>query len=155
MSQSIPISDLESSPAAKFNEFGDTYVGVVTWIKEQQQTDPKTGQVKQFPSGDPMTLWVIGIDPDDGGEQVTLWAKAGRFTAVKGSGKAMLPAIVDAIKAAGAKSFDVGARLAVRYSGESEAVRGMNPAKLFEAQYQPPKPEATSVPVDLFSNQQQ
>lgn len=149
---SIPLSQIETSPAAKFDSFGDKYVGTIISMKEQQQTDPNTGQVKTFPSGDPMTLWVIQLEPDDGSEAVALWAKAGRFTPIKGEGKAMLPAIIDAVKAAGATSIDVGARLAVAFTGESEAKRGQNPAKLFTAQYGPPAPQPASIPVDLFNS---
>jgi hypothetical protein len=150
MSQSIPISQLEASPAASFNSYGDKYSGRITAMKEQQQTDPVTGKVKQFPSGDPMTLWIITIQPDTG-EAISLWAKAGRYVAAKGSGKSMLAAIVDAVKASGATALDVGGMLAVAYTGETEAKPGLNPAKLFTAQYQPPAPQAASLPVDLFS----
>lgn len=152
MSDSIPLTELEGSGAASFQAFGDKYVGRITAIKQQQQTDPKNGQPKFFPSGDPMMLWIITIQPSDG-DPVALWAKAGRFEAAKGTGQSMLAAIGTAVRDAGAQSLEVGAQLAVAFTGESEPKPGMNPAKLFTAQYQAPKPEAQAVPVDdLFSS---
>jgi hypothetical protein len=149
---SIPLSDMEGGGSAvRFDAFGDKCVGTITAMKETRQTDPKTGQPKFFPSGDPMTLWIITLQPDEGGDPVSLWAKAGKFTAHKGSGDAMLVAIGKAVRAAGASSVDVGGHLAVAFTGESEPKPGMSPAKLFTAQYAPPAPEPASVPVDLFN----
>lgn len=152
MTDSIPLSELEASAAASFAQLGDKYVGRIVSMKQQQQTDPNTGQPKNFPSGDPMMLWLIQLQPDTG-DAVTLWAKAGRFTPVTGSGESMLGAIGTAVRAAGASSLEVGGRLAVAFTGESEAKAGRNPAKLFTAQYQPPTAQPESVPVDdLFSS---
>jgi len=150
--QSIPIDQLQSSPAASFKQFGDQYVGVITAMKETHQTDTQ-GKVKLFPSGDPMPVWIITIETADG-ETVSLWAKAGKAVAVKGSGKPMMGAIVDAVKAAGAKAIDVGAKLGVVFTGESDFTPPLNPTKLFTAQYAPPAPQTASIPVDLFSQQQ-
>jgi hypothetical protein len=149
---SIPLSDMEGSgAAARFDDFGDKYAGRITAMKQTQQTDPKTGQPKFFPSGDPMMLWIITIQPEGGGDALSLWAKAGKFTAAKGSGQAMLTAIGAAVRESGASSVEVGGKLAVAFTGESEPKPGMNPAKLFSAQYEPPTAEPASVPVDLFS----
>jgi hypothetical protein len=152
MTNSIPLSEMESSPAATFNQHGDKYVGRITTLKWQQQTDPKTGAPKVFSSGEPMMILLITIQPP-AGDAVTLWAKGGsNFTAAQGSGHSMLVAISRAARAAGAENVDVGAELAVAYTGDTEASPGMNPAKLYTAEYRPTKPVTESVPVDLFSS---
>jgi hypothetical protein len=145
---SIPLSQLESSTAAKFEQFGDKHAGRITAIDQRQQTDPKTGQVKTFNDGSPQMQWVITLE--ENGQAVALFAKGGRFTPAKGSGESMLNAIGTAVRTVGASSLDVGGMLAVALTGESEAKPGLNPAKLYTAQYQPPAP--ASVPVDLFSS---
>jgi hypothetical protein len=150
-SQSIPLSELESSPSAKFDKHGDKYAGRIVSTAKRQQTDPVTGAVKTFPSGDPMPVLVITIE-DQTGERVALWAKGGRFQAVVGSGEAMLNAIGTAVRNAGADALDPGGLLAVAYTGDSAPKPGLNAAKLFTAQYQPPASPA-SVPVqDLFAS---
>lgn len=147
--QSIPITQLQTSPAAAFNELGQGYDGKIVAIDQRQQTDPKNGQVKYFASGDPMTQWVITLEQSDG-QTTQLYAKGGRFKAEKGTGESMLNAIASAIKAAGAASLDVGGRLAVKWTGEGEARPGLNAPKLYTAQYAPPP--AASVKVDdLFT----
>lgn len=150
---SIPLADLESSKAASFENIGDKYVGVITSIKHQQQTDPATGQVKTFQSGDPMWLYVITIEPTDGSDAVALWAKGGKFTAVQGSGDSMLSAIGKAVREAGASEVTVGGTLAVALTGMGEQKIGQSAPKCYTAQYRPPAPAAQTVPVDdLFSN---
>jgi hypothetical protein len=151
---SIPLTQLEQSAAAKWESIGDKYIGRIVSIDHRQQTDPATGTPKVFASGDPMMLWVIVLQPDEG-ETVALWAKGGRFKLASGSGESMLNAIGAAVKNAGASSLDVGGRLAVAFSGLGEQKSaGFNPPKLFTAAYEAPKPQATSVPVDLFSQEQ-
>jgi hypothetical protein len=148
MSQSIPLSDLESSPSAKWDNIGDKYVGRIISMDPKQQTDTN-GNPRTFPSGDPMMLWIIVLEQTNG-DRVALWAKAGRFKAVKGEGESMLNAIGAAVRAAGASGVDMGAELAVQYTGEGEKQPGKNAPKLFKAEYRPPA--AASVPVeDLFS----
>jgi len=149
--QSIPLSDLESGAAASFQSIGDKHEGTIIAIKQTNQTDPKTGQPKLFPSGDPMPIWIITVQPPQG-DPVSLWAKGGRFVAKTGTGESMLSAIGTAVRAAGASSVDVGGKLAVAFTGETEAKPGMNAAKLYQAAYQPPAPQNASVPVDLFSS---
>jgi hypothetical protein len=153
MTQSIPLSDLESSGAAKFETLGDKHVGVITAIDHRQQTDPKDGTPKVFASGDPMMMYVLTIQPENG-DAVALWAKGGNYAdkIAHGTGDSMLSAIAAAVRAAGATSVEIGAQLAVAFTGESVPTPGLNPAKLFTAQYKAPeaKPQAVAVD-DLFS----
>ena len=145
MTESIPLSDLERSKAASFTEIGDKHGGRIITIDQKPQTDPNTGQPKLFPSGDPMMLWIIAIQPANG-DAMALWAKGGKYVAVKGEGESMLTAISQAVRAAGASSLDVGGELVVQHTGLGEARPGLNAPKLYRAQYRPPAP--ASVPVD-------
>ena len=149
---SIPLSDLSSSPAAKFENIGDKYIGTIVSMTERQQTDPATGQVKTFQGGSPRMVWVITLDCDNG-ETVSLWASGGRYIPAQGSGESMLSAIGTAVKAAGATSVDEGAKLGIAHTGMGEAKPGQNAPRLYTAQYQPPavKPQQVAVD-DLFSS---
>jgi hypothetical protein len=144
----IPLSDLESGPSAKWKNIGDTYKGRILAMEKRQQTDPKDGSPKFFASGDPMPVWVITIEVADG-ERVALYASGGNYKIEEGEGQAMLPAIAQAVRAAGGEAVDVGAELAVSFTGWGEARSGLNRPRLFSAQYRPATP---SVAVsDLFS----
>jgi hypothetical protein len=147
MTSSLPLSDLESSPSAKFTEIGDKYAGRIVAMNERQQTDIN-GKLLAFDDGTPRMQWVITIEQASG-DNVQLYAKGGNFKAAKGTGNSMLSAIGAAVRAAGAGAVDVGGQLAVQYTGDSVAQPGRFPAKLYTAQYQPPAP--ASVPLDLFS----
>src|SRR5262245_37811066 len=151
MTDSIPLSELESSAAAKFEQLGDKHIGRIVSAKRQQQTDPITGQPKHFPSGDPMMMVLIVIQPAEG-DAITLWAKGGKFVAKTGTGLSMQSAIAAAMAPHGITNLAqaVGGELAVAWTGETEAKPGLNPAKLFTADFRPAAGEA-DVPMDLFS----
>jgi hypothetical protein len=148
---SIPLSDLERNPSASFTTFGDKYVGRITAARKQQQTDPNTGQPKSFPSGDPIMLLLVTIQPETG-DPITLWAKGGNFTAVEGSGTSMMNAITSAARAAGAKAISEGDELAVAFTGLGEARPPMSAPKLYTAAYKLAPATPSAVPLDdLFS----
>jgi hypothetical protein len=148
MTTSIPLSSIEASPGAKFVEIGDTYKGRITNIEQRQQTD-MDGSPKTFKDGSPMMQWVISLEQANG-DTVSLFARGGKYTPSTGEGESMLSAIGTAVRAAGAEAVEVGAELAVAYTGQAEPAPGKK-AKLYVAQYRPPA--APSVPVDdLFSD---
>ena len=147
MSTSIPLSSLESSPSAKFAAVGDAHAGRITAIEQRQQTDTD-GRALTFADGTPRMQWVISVEKPDG-EVVALYAKGGKYKATSGTGESMLSAIGAAVRAAGASGVDVGAELAVAFSGTSD-LGGGKQAKLYTAQYRAPGP--VSVPVDLFTS---
>jgi hypothetical protein len=147
MTTSIPLSDLEASPSAKFDNIGDRAAGRITALTERQQTDTE-GRLLTFSDGSPRMLWVITLEQPNG-DAVALWAKGGNYKAETGSGESMLKAIGIAVREAGASGVDVGAELVVVHTGLAEKQPGKNAAKLYKAQYRPPAP--ASVPVDLFS----
>ena len=145
---SIPLSELEASPAAKWDRIGDSYSGRILSMTQRQQTDT-AGRLLEFSDGTPRMQWIITIEQANG-DAVALYAKGGNFKAVSGQGNSMLAAIGAAVRAAGATAVEVGAELAVAHTGLAESTGiGKNPPKLFSAQYRPPA--ATPVPVDLFS----
>lgn len=153
MTTSIPLSEFGGSgaPSAKFENFGDKYSGTITNIEKRPQTDPVSGKVKTFDDGQPMTQWVITIEQSNG-ESVALWAKGGNYEPQQGTGDSMQNAIAAAVEAAGASSVDVGAMLAVAHTGLTKPKPGLNPARLFQAQYKAPErqPAESLSSSDLF-----
>lgn len=133
------------APAAKFAEVGVTVKGTVVSAELTQQTDPADGSAKTWQDGSPRQQVVVtlttderdaAIDDDNGTRRVF----------VKG---AMLKALKEALKAAGSKTIEPGAQLAVKYIGDGEKT---NPAysapKLYAAQYKAPVAAAGAVGVD-------
>lgn len=151
MTSSIPLSALEGGGvSAKFEAIGAKHVGIIEAINERQQTEFGTGKPLFFESGDPRMEWVITIKEADG-ESAALYARGGNHPVGSGTGESMLFAIGTAVRAAGADGLSVGGQLAVVHSGLGVAKSGLNPPKLYTAQYQPPA--APSVPVDdLFAS---
>lgn len=149
MSNSIPLSQIEGSPSAKFTQFGVTHAGRIVSLVERQQTDPR-GELMTFDDGTPRMLWVISVE-EESGDVVALYAKGGRYKVVSGEGESMLAAIGTAVRAAGADGVDVGGWLSVTHTGLGEQrSASYNPPKLYKAEYRPPK--AAGIPAeDLYS----
>jgi hypothetical protein len=130
-------------PAAKFPNIGDTIIGLVLKPpKLLQVTDPDSGEVKRWQSGDPQMQVVIEVQTelrdsqDDNGVR-TIWAKG-----------VMKNAIRDAVRAAGAKGVEPGGLIQVTFSGEEPPrKRGLKPMKLYTAAYQPPS-QSVEIPAD-------
>jgi hypothetical protein len=142
---SIPLTELEGlAGSAKFENYGDTHSGRITSATQAQQTDLDQKPMV-WPNGQPRMQWLITVERADG-ETVTFYAKGGTFTAAQGKGDSMLAAISAAVRAAGASSLDVGAELAVSYTGTGKAAAGKFPPKLYSAEYKPAA--AASIPVE-------
>jgi hypothetical protein len=127
--------------AAKFAKVGDTISGTI--VAQPQVipiTDPATGKTKTWDDGNPqMQMRVIletdQRDPDDAedtGERA-VYIKSG-----------MRLAVAKACRKAGVKGLELGGKLAIRYQGDGEAGKGLNPPKLYAARYEPP---TTPVPL--------
>ena len=103
-----------------------------------------------------MMVMLITLQPADG-EPVTLWARRGDANPAiaQGEGLPMLNAIGAAIVVAmpdKAPAIEIGAELAVAFTGMAKPAKsGYSGAKLYRAEYRPPKAE-TSLPADLFSS---
>jgi hypothetical protein len=119
-----PFMDGAGNAAAfKFNAIGDEIVGVVTAVKEQNDTKPD-GTPVYWPSGDPKKVYVFTLDTDNG--EQALW--------VRGN---MVKAVREAVTTAGLNTV-VGARLTIKHHALGDVVtKGHNPAKLFKAKAEP------------------
>lgn len=114
-------------PAFKFTNVGDTAKGTVVTATVQQARDFKTGQPKTYDDGNPIKELVVTLRREDG-EECRVFCKPAAKAAIR-----------DAVVAAGAQGLEPGGQLAVQYSGDEAAQTvGLNPKKLFKAQYQPP-----------------
>ena len=141
MTVTSDVNDLleqSGAPACKFESPGDTHKGKVVSAQKRQQTDYGTGTPKFYDNGDPMWEIVItidtGVEDSNGETEKRLFARG-----------AMLKAIREALKDAGAK-LEVGGELVVRYTEDGEpSKKGFNAPKLYKAKYTPPAPAAVDL----------
>ena len=155
----LNISDLESGGKSWTpEEIGDKISGKIALVERRQQRDFTTGDPLNWDDGSPRLLTYIELQTDERDPEIeddqgirALYAKGGNYDVAEGKGQAMEKAIVAAVKAAGAKSIDEGAKLTVAQTGRAKAtVRGYQPARLYTAKYEAP---TASVDVDdLFSD---
>lgn len=124
------------SKAARFDGIGVTVTGVIEEITAKQQTDFTTGEPKFWPNGDAQMQVLVRLatadreDADDDGTR-TLYVK----------GKSLTAAVRDAVRKAGGKGLEVGGTLTVTYTGDGpQEKRGINPPKLYAAEYVKPDP---------------
>lgn len=128
------------SKAARFDGIGVTVTGVIEDVTAKQQTDFTTGDLKFWPNGDPMYQVLVRLqtsereDGDDDGVR-TLYVK----------GKSLTNAVRDAVRKAGGRGLEVGGTLTVAYIGDGPQERkGINPPKLYTAEYAKPNPAAAA-----------
>jgi hypothetical protein len=116
--------------------YGGTIVGEP---RVTQQTDPDSGELEYWPSGDPKWQLVVVIatdlrdDQDDDGHR-SIYVK----------GKSLTDGVKAATRAAGVKSLRPGGFLSVTYTGDGPqpAKKHHNPPKLYAVSYIPPDPGA-------------
>jgi len=124
-----------SVPSASFLAVGAAVTGVICEPPTvQQQRDFTTGEPKAWDDGNPMLQLVVTlqtdefdakIEDDDGRRRVYLKNNMKR-------------SVADAVRKSKGKELEVGARLTITYLGDGEATkRGMNPPKLYAADYEP------------------
>ena len=123
------------APSAKFPTVGTVIKGEIVDTAITQQRDFATGEPKFWKDGNPAMQAVVTvqtdqrdpeIDDDDGQRRLFV------------SSKSMREAIRDAVRAVGRSHLEVGGKLAVQYTGDGQAERGMNPPKLYAAKYEAP-----------------
>lgn len=105
-------STSEKYPSVSFKSIGDAVVGRIVALEDYQQTEFGSGGkiLKTWPkSGDPMmgTRITLETNPGDPTSRVTLW----------GEGRKLLMAIAAAVKGSGAPDLEIGADLAVTFTG--------------------------------------
>lgn len=123
------------APAFKFDAIGASVTGTITEATVRQQRDYATGEPKTYDDGNPMKEVVLtlatslrdsSIEDDDGARRVFVRS-------------AMLSALRDAVREAGARKPEIGGVVTVTYTGDGEPSRkGFNPPKQFNVSYQPP-----------------
>lgn len=122
-------------PSAKFPVLNSTVViDPITDVQASQQVDFKTRKPLFYDDRSPrMQIIVTGQTTDR--DPTTEHDDGIRKLYVKGQ---MRQAVRDAVVAAGAAGLETGGALAIQWVGEEDAGPGMNPKKLFSAQYRRP-----------------
>ncbi len=114
-----------SLPAYKFEQVGDTAVGIVDKIDKLHDRDP-SGTPKNWPDGNPVWVYVFELRDPTTGEAQALWVRSN-----------MVSAIREAVTAAGFKT-PVGLLLKVRFDGlGTPKQKGYNPPKLYKVKAEP------------------
>lgn len=123
-------------PAVKFPELGTTVTGVITRVSEPRPvTDPATGEVKRWPSGDEQMQILVDLDTDERNSEIedddgsrTLYCKG-----------MILKAVKEAVRAKRVPGLRNGGKLTIQFHAEEPAkTKGFNPTKLYRAKYDPP-----------------
>lgn len=117
-----------SGLSAKFQTVGDAVAGRIVSFEDYQEQDFYTKEPKVYEkSGDPVMGVRITLEQEPGNEEsrITLWAH----------GKLQLQAIRNAVRATNARDLEVGADLAVTFTGYQGR------AKAYQAAYARPEAE--------------
>ena len=125
-------------PSVKFQAVGDNVAGRIVAFEDYQEKefedDKKRGVSKGdlafYPSGDPIMGVMVHLETDPGDEasRVTLWVK----------GKLLSKAVAAAFRKAGATDLEIGADLAVTFTGYDGR------AKTYSSAYARPDADAAS-----------
>ena len=122
------------APAAKFPEPGATIKGTIEDAMVSQQTD-LDGKPKTWDDGNPRQQLVVTLATDERDSSLDD-DNGSRRVFIKG---AMLTALKDALKKAGAKNIEVGGTLAIKYTEDGVPTKpGFNAPKLYLCQYKAP-----------------
>lgn len=128
------------APSAKFETPGTSVRGKITDLQVRQQTDVRTREPLNWPSGDPKMQLLVTVqtgqrDPaieDDDGER-RIYVK----------GKRLTDATRDAVRAVGAKGLEIGGTLTVTYVKDgTPAGVGISPPKEYAVVYERPNASA-------------
>lgn len=112
-------------PTVKFAQMGNSVAGRIIEFEEYQEKEFGSNELRFFPSGDPImgVKVILETNPGDASSRVQLFAQ----------GKRMLQAIAKAVKGAEAADLEIGADLAVQFTGYDGR------AKVYEAKYMRPE----------------
>lgn len=112
-----------------FDTVGDTVKGIIVHMD-------KRPRVNKFNGNSEEVLRISLEQPD--GEILVIWPITNSNLEEGGYPSRQARAIVDAVRAKNEKELLEGGTLAVKFSGTEPTDKG-NPAKLYVAQYEPPK----------------
>ena len=124
MSALTNTSTAEKYPAVTFKNVGDSVAGRIIGTEDYQETVFGSKDLKFYPqSGDPVMGVRVYLEtvPGDESSRVTLWCQ----------GKLLMKAVATAFRAAGAQDLEIGADLAVTFTGYDGR------AKTYSAAYSP------------------
>lgn len=122
------------APTASFKELGRMVKGTVVDKASSQQRDITTGVPKVYENGDPMMQIVITLQTDERDPAIEGDEGLRRVFAKSG----MIPAIREAVKAAGMERLEIGCSLAIKYESDGEAKnKAFNPPKIYKAWVKP------------------
>ena len=115
-------------PFLKFPTIGTKYSGVIADMMKRQQRDFQTGEPAFWTDGEPKLELIVTIDTEDGPMRL----------AIK-KGTQMWGAFADELRAKNASGPEIGAKIAVAYTGDGESkTRGFAPPKLYAFAYEKP-----------------
>lgn len=131
--------------AFPFEAIGDRVTGTIVAMQKRQQTDMQTGDPVFWANGDPkmmlqLTLQTELSESDDDEGTRSVYLRGGNYIPTKGKGTSSLVAVKDAVKRSGTdKGIEIGGTLSLEYSGEAKATGKGFAAKLYVADYAPPR----------------
>ena len=118
--------DTGRPPAVRFKEHGDAVLGTVTRGYTRQKTKFGTNEPEWWDDGSPKLEPVLELLTDEGLR--TLFVSSWR----------MQNALAAAFAEAGVRGPRKGGRLIVKYAADEPGDKGAQPAKVYEAGYDPP-----------------
>lgn len=131
-------------PSAPFDNIGDSWEGTIVRLEKQQGRDLETKELQTWDDGSPKYIILIDIqtnvrNPDIPGDDGIrrLWVRGNMLTAIR-----------SAMRVTQSK-LRTGGHLKVAYvrNGEQKQ-RGLNPPKLYEAEYTPSERPAAVLSAD-------
>ena len=131
-------------PSAAFDDVGDSWEGTIVRLEKQQGRDLETKELQTWDDGSPKFIILIDIqtnvrNPDIPGDDGVrrLWVRGNMLTAIR-----------SAMRVTQSK-LRTGGHLKVSYVRQGEQKkRGLNPPKLYEAEYTPSSKPAVSLSAD-------
>lgn len=124
---SDPFMEGGSAPGIKFETPGEIHAIVVRKVEQKIDTKPD-GEVKRWPNGDPMNVYVFTGECE--GEERSLWVRSNMVTAIR-----------EATTKAGLQTV-VNTKVTVKFTGLGEAKKAQNAPKLFAAKVEQVAPVA-------------
>lgn len=130
--------------SASFETIGDSVTGTILSAEVKDQTDIGTGKPLTWDNGEVKKQLVVKLqttlaeDGDDDGVRA-IYVKGSK----KAGSRSLHDAVAGAVRAAGAKSLEVGGTLTVTHDGtEPSQTRGFSDRKLYSATYAAPNKAA-------------
>lgn len=136
-----PFAGSDSTPSVKWEKVGTVRTLTIDGDYESFQSRKfGTKELDYWPDGNPKYTISFPVLTETG-DREAIYA---------GKPSSLLSAIIDAVKASGAKKSEAGGVLTIQWSGEEPSGKG-NPKKVFKAKYAAP---AAKPAVDPFADDQ-